>query len=87
MPPDADVPGLGAPPLGPPPLAPATVEAAVGRMEVVFAVVVAFPAELPVEVVMLPDPVTDPLPEADADWLAELGAEVMVVCELLLEKS
>lgn len=64
MPPDAVAPGLGAPPLGP--SAPATVEGAVGRMEVTvdFAVVVAFPAELPE---MLPDPVADPLPEADPD--------------------
>jgi hypothetical protein len=72
MPPDPDAPGLGAPPLGP--SAPATVEGAVGRMEVTvafaFAVVVAFPAELPeilAEPEMLPDPVADPLPEADPD--------------------
>lgn len=79
MPPDADVPGLGAP-LGPPPSAPATVEGAVGRMvvEVAFAVAVAFPVAL-AEPVMLADPVADPLPEADPDWLAELGAAVMVV--------
>ena len=66
MPPDADVPGLGAP-LGPP-SAPSTVEGAVGRITVVvaFAVVVAFPAELP-ETLAEPDPVADPLPEVDPD--------------------
>lgn len=82
MPPTADSPGLGARPLGPPPFSPGTEEAAVGRMEVVVAVV-AFPPVLPVLFAEL-DPVADPLPEADPDWLAELGAEVMVV-ELLLE--
>lgn len=81
MPPDADCPGLGAEPPGPPPSAPATVEGAVGRGPVlVVAVVVAFPPELLVifaEPVAETDPV-DPVPEADPDWLAELGAAVMV---------
>lgn len=44
-----------------------------------LAVVVAFLAELP-EVLGKPE---DPLPEADPDWLVELGAGV-IVDELLL---